>query len=797
MKDRSLAMSVAKLGLLVASALVVVAVLLAVSATTARAEGPDAIQDLPGCTSNTLPANDDGSTDLVPIGFGADFFGEQFTDLYVNNNGNVTFDGPLGTFTPFDFTVTGDKIIAPFLADVDTRGTGSGEVTYGQVDVGGSPGFCVNWIDVGYYNGGVDKLNSFQLLLIDRSSTGAGNFDIVFNYDKVQWETGSASGGSGGLGGTSAAVGFANGDGESTHSHIQPGSYTNGALLDGGPSATSLIANSRGTTQLGRYVFEVRNEPRTGATLTGTVTDEFGNPVGGAPVEICPTGGGPCRARITNFQGEYRAINLPAGSYELTAHDPNGLHADGLAGPVAVSGISTFTQDIVLGDPLQPPPGGTTITSIGQTGNGFPVVYWSDTLTLSTQGCEGGSASYEVVVDGTVVSNGTMTEGPAGTYTAQIAPLQPSTGAGLIRISIDCPSTPDEEIEFGIYINPSGFVREIEAEGGEPIPGATVTLFRSDVETGPFTQVPEGNVIMSPGNQRNPDLTDATGRFGWDVIAGYYKVRAEAEGCTSAETPVMTIPPPETDLDIRLDCGQQEVICASNLDGDPNIPGRQCPDGFEYGRDNPNYAFSNGNVKLKLKAGTEAFFTSSAEAVNVDCNRSVANGRIADSGAGDGVPNGFLFDIDWQERTDGVNSELCPTFGGTANLEPIETNAGPGIWDLRATWLADGVPPTVNGTLTMPDVKFSLDLAEAGLTCIVQGDLDGDGALDEGDRGLVLDLFNPGNIDVEEALVESAPQSDNCPDTVYFSADYVIKGNTDNDGNPRFNDNLFIRQDDA
>ena len=56
-------------------------------------------------------------------------------------------------------------MIAPFLADVDTRGVGSGLVTYGDVTVGGRTAFCVNWVDVGYFSARVDKRNSFQLLL--------------------------------------------------------------------------------------------------------------------------------------------------------------------------------------------------------------------------------------------------------------------------------------------------------------------------------------------------------------------------------------------------------------------------------------------------------------------------------------------------------------------------------------------------------------------------------------------------------------------------------------------------------
>jgi hypothetical protein len=59
---------------------------------------------------------------------------------------------------------------------------------------------------------------------------------------------------------------------------------------------------------------------------------------------------------------------------------------------------------------------------------------------------------------------------------------------------------------------------------------------------------------MSPANRSNPSFTGQDGRFGWDVVAGFYVVRAEKDGCVSATSPVLTIPPPVTNLDLRLDC---------------------------------------------------------------------------------------------------------------------------------------------------------------------------------------------------------------------------------------------------
>ncbi len=214
-----------------------------------------AIHDAALFADNTLAANDDGSTAQVPIGFDINLFGAPYTSLYVNNNGNVTFTGPLGTFTPFNLLSTSLPIIAPFFADVDTRGVGSGLVQYGQDTLGGKNAFGVNWIDVGYFGSHVDKLNSFQLIMTDRSDIAAGDFDFEFNYDKIQWETGDASGGINGLGGSCARAGWSNG--VATAFEIA-GSATCGAFLETNASS-GLIYNSLNSTVPGQYVFTVRN----------------------------------------------------------------------------------------------------------------------------------------------------------------------------------------------------------------------------------------------------------------------------------------------------------------------------------------------------------------------------------------------------------------------------------------------------------------------------------------------------------------------------------------------------------
>lgn len=230
----------------------IAASLMAICAVPAAQAG--AIHDTALFTDHTLPANDDGSTGAVGIGFNANFFGTTYSNLFVNNNGNVTFTGPLSTFTPFGLLSTSTPIIAPFFADVDTRGAGSGLVQYGQDVLNGRNVFGVNWINVGYYASHTNLLNSFQLILTDRSDTGAGNFDFQFNYDQIRWETGDASSGSGGLGGSCARAGWSNG---SSASYEIAGSAVCGALLDTGIDA--LTTHSLNSGVAGQYNFSVRN----------------------------------------------------------------------------------------------------------------------------------------------------------------------------------------------------------------------------------------------------------------------------------------------------------------------------------------------------------------------------------------------------------------------------------------------------------------------------------------------------------------------------------------------------------
>jgi hypothetical protein len=228
-----------------------------------------------GFDSSSLPKSDEAWSPATPIGFDLNFFGVTYSSLYVNTDGNVTFGAPLWISAPFALTsTTGTAIFAPFFADVDTRGAGSAVVRYGSGTVDGHTAFGVDWVNVGYFFKHDDKLNSFQLVLIDRSDRHPGDADIEFNYDTILWESGDWSNGTLGLGGLSARAGYSNGTGDPGTYYELPGSGLPGSFLDGSP--TGLVHDSLNSPVAGRYVFSICHDqppmiPAPGALLLAVI----------------------------------------------------------------------------------------------------------------------------------------------------------------------------------------------------------------------------------------------------------------------------------------------------------------------------------------------------------------------------------------------------------------------------------------------------------------------------------------------------------------------------------------------
>lgn len=151
-----------------------------------------------------LPPNDDFSSDEIALRVPVIFFTTPFRSIYVNMNGHVSFDSEVPGYQGDKVLPFGIKLIAPFLADVDTRAVGrvyyretseenllsraAADIQshfFGQVLFRPRSLFIVTWDRVGYYNQQNDKVNTFQLVLV---TDGISSF-AFFHYmdDGIQW----------------------------------------------------------------------------------------------------------------------------------------------------------------------------------------------------------------------------------------------------------------------------------------------------------------------------------------------------------------------------------------------------------------------------------------------------------------------------------------------------------------------------------------------------------------------------------------------------------------------------------
>ena len=220
-------------------------------AAGAQSNAAGAIRDNPGFRATPLTGCDDCSAaEIADLGFAIDFYGRGYTQAWVNANGNLTFDAPSASYAPEPLAALKTPAIAPFWADVDTRGAAPGAIAYGRDMVDGHAAFAATWTAVGRYPSRQEsqlgipvriQRNTFQVVLIDRSDVAPGAFDIEMNYAGVEWDAAEASGRG------VARAGFTNGTGAAGTWQELPGSGTRAAMLDGGPASP-----------LGRHIFSVR-----------------------------------------------------------------------------------------------------------------------------------------------------------------------------------------------------------------------------------------------------------------------------------------------------------------------------------------------------------------------------------------------------------------------------------------------------------------------------------------------------------------------------------------------------------
>jgi hypothetical protein len=155
---------------------------------------------------------DDGSIAVdITAAFGGGpltYFGQTYTEIYINTNGLITFGAPVTTYTPTGIDSITTPAIAPFWSDVDIRGATDGEI-YWDVDAATGT-VTVTWSEVAAYSGGGADRNTFQVVLTD---TGGGDLSVEFIYGDIEWTDG-------GFG--SASVGITDGTLRRTLNYLGP-----------------------------------------------------------------------------------------------------------------------------------------------------------------------------------------------------------------------------------------------------------------------------------------------------------------------------------------------------------------------------------------------------------------------------------------------------------------------------------------------------------------------------------------------------------------------------------------------
>jgi hypothetical protein len=264
------------------------------------------VLSLEGCQSNTLARGDAEASEPIRLGFPIDFFDEVYRDVVVHTDGLITL-GPGAAAFPGG----GRPSIAPFFADVDTSHPSSGEVHFGTTTYQGLPAFCIDWFTrnadgsrtgvasaaPGGAAGGptVPPRNVFQLLLVSTAHLPAfpetaGDVDVIFNYDAIEWDEGF---------GSCARAGYSNGTDDDEEAFQLEGSGVCGSFLDS--NLTTGLGNTTNSGRLlpdGRWVFKIElGTPPTGGRISGLATDSEGDGVGGAKLRL--TARSRCRLSLT------------------------------------------------------------------------------------------------------------------------------------------------------------------------------------------------------------------------------------------------------------------------------------------------------------------------------------------------------------------------------------------------------------------------------------------------------------------------------------------------------------------
>ncbi|PIO34371.1 hypothetical protein AB205_0044100 [Aquarana catesbeiana] len=151
---------------------------------------------------NINPKIDDGGSSEIFPSRDIPLFGRNYSYLYVNNNGLLSFTSPISQFTPQALPVAfGNPFLAIFWTDLDnrlagdiyyrestdpsllSRATSDIRTYFHAMDFTAQWVFVATWHRVAYYGSSTNKVNTFQAVL----STDGNQTFLLYNYEDIQW----------------------------------------------------------------------------------------------------------------------------------------------------------------------------------------------------------------------------------------------------------------------------------------------------------------------------------------------------------------------------------------------------------------------------------------------------------------------------------------------------------------------------------------------------------------------------------------------------------------------------------
>jgi gliding motility-associated-like protein len=166
-----------------------------------KASGCNGFESNIGPAYNITWNKDDGSAPVINLPFTFCFFGDNYTNVYMNNNGNLSFLSPNSSFNALAFPSNINRILAAFWADLDFGECGEMHSIVNPTSA------IFTWVDAGYFDDQCDKRNTFQIIITNGSDPLVSNGNVAFHFGDMNWTTGNASNGTNGFGGIPASVG--------------------------------------------------------------------------------------------------------------------------------------------------------------------------------------------------------------------------------------------------------------------------------------------------------------------------------------------------------------------------------------------------------------------------------------------------------------------------------------------------------------------------------------------------------------------------------------------------------------